>query len=237
MPSATLTRWAKPERTPDAMKRASGSPLAPAAFAALARVRRSLGEQGTPSALRPAPPRKTQAPPDGVMLFRRAVADAVPLPPSGRAELDRPRPKPKARLRQADEAQVLIDALTDPWDWEAAVSTGEELFFARPGVPAAAMRKLRRGGWVIRAELDLHGLTGIEARVALAAFLNRCMSEDRRCVRIIHGKGLGSKNRLPVLKNKVRHWLTQREDVLAFCQARTVDGGAGAVVVLLKSST
>lgn len=73
--------------------------------------------------------------------------------------------------------------------------------------------------------------------MVLAAFLNRCMLEDRRCVRIIHGKGHGSKNRLPVLKNKVRHWLMQREDVLAFCQARTVDGGAGAVVVLLKSSS
>ena len=96
---------------------------------------------------------------------------------------------------------------------------------------------MRRGGWVIRGELDLHGHTGDEARVALAAFLNRCNMESRRCVRIIHGKGYGSKNRLPVLKNKVRHWLMQREDVLAFCQAPTVDGGAGAVIVLLKSST
>ena len=171
------------------------------------------------------------------MLFRRAVADVVPLPPSNRADLAPPRPKPIARQRLRDEQQVLIDALADPWDWEAALSTGEELVFSRPGVPAAALRKLRRGGWVIQGELDLHGHTGDEARVALAAFLNRCMKDDRRCVRIIHGKGHGSKNRLPVLKNKVRHWLTQREDVLAFCQARTVDGGAGAVIVLLKSST
>jgi DNA-nicking Smr family endonuclease len=171
------------------------------------------------------------------MLFRRAVADAVPLPPSDRADLARPRPKPIARQRRADEQQVLVDSLADPWDWEAAVSTGEELFFSRPGVPTAAIRKLRRGGWVLQGELDLHGHTGDEARVALAAFLNCCMIEDRRCVRIIHGKGHGSKNRLPVLKNKVRHWLMQREDVLAFCQARTVDGGAGAVIVLLKSST
>ncbi|MCA1977662.1 MAG: Smr/MutS family endonuclease [Thiobacillus sp.] len=174
---------------------------------------------------------------DGALLFRRAVADAVPLPPSNRADPKRPRPRPLARQRLADEQQVLVDALADPWDWEAAVSTGEELYFVRPGVPVAAIRKLRRGGWVIQSELDLHGHTGDEARVALAAFLNRCLREDRRCVRIIHGKGHGSKNRLPVLKNKVRHWLTQREDVLAFCQARTVDGGAGAVVVLLKSST
>jgi len=219
------------------MKRARGSALAPAAFAALARVRRTLREQAARPASPPQPPHKPKPQPDGALLFRRAVADAVPLPPSNRAELERPRPKPQARQRQADERQALVDALADPWDWEAAVSTGEELYFVRPGVPAAAVRKLRRGGWVIRGELDLHGLTGDEARVALAAFLNQCMRKDRRCVRIIHGKGLGSKNRLPVLKNKVRHWLTQREDVLAFCQARAVDGGSGAVVVLLKSST
>ncbi|MEQ1662957.1 MAG: Smr/MutS family protein [Thiobacillus sp.] len=219
------------------MKRASGSPLAPAAFAALARVRRDLRDPADQAASSQQTPHKPKPQTDGVMLFRRAVADATPLPPHNRAALSKQRPKPLARQRQHDEQQVLVDALSDPWDWDAAVSTGEELFFARPGVPTAAMRKLRRGGWVIRAELDLHGYTGDEARVALAAFLNRCMIEDRRCVRIIHGKGHGSKNRLPVLKNKVRHWLMQREDVLAFCQARTVDGGAGAVLVLLKSSS
>jgi DNA-nicking Smr family endonuclease len=218
------------------MKR-SRSALAPASFEALARVRRVLREQAATPAARAQIPHQPKPQSDGVMLFRRAVADAVPLPPSNRAQIGRPLPKPVARQRRADEQQVLVDALADPWDWEAAVSTGEELFFSRPGVPTAALRKLRRGGWVIKAELDLHGHTGDEARVALAAFLNRCMLEDRRCVRIIHGKGHGSKNRLPVLKNKVRHWLTQREDVLAFCQARTVDGGAGAVLVLLKSSS
>lgn len=218
------------------MKRAR-SALAPASFEALTRMRRVLREQSAQPASLHQAPHKPKPAADGAMLFRRAVADAVPLPPSDRAELARPRPKPVARQRHADEQQVLVDALADPWDWEAAISTGEELYFARPGVPTAALRKLRRGGWVIKAELDLHGHTGDEARVALAAFLNRCMVEDRRCVRIIHGKGHGSKNRLPVLKNKVRHWLMQREDVLAFCQARTVDGGAGAVIVLLKSSS
>lgn len=218
------------------MKRARNSALAPASFEALARARRALREQAAlPGG--PCTPEKPRFAEDGAVLFRRAVADAVPLPPCNRAERTHPRPKPLARQRLRDEQQVLIDALADPWDWEAAVSTGEELLFVRPGVPVAALRKLRRGGWVIKGELDLHGHTGDEARVALAAFLNRCMVEDRRCVRIIHGKGLGSKNRLPVLKNKVRHWLMQREDVLAFCQARTVDGGAGAVVVLLKSSS
>lgn len=219
------------------MKRARGSALAPASFEALARMRRVLREHSALPATRHQAPHKPNPAADGTMLFRCAVADAIPLPPSDRAELARPRPKPIARQRQADERQVLVDALADPWDWEAAISTGEELFFARPGVPTATLRKLRRGGWVIQGELDLHGHTGDEARIALANFLKRCMLEDRRCVRIIHGKGHGSKNRLPVLKNKVRHWLMQREDVLAFCQARTVDGGAGAVIVMLKSST
>jgi len=219
------------------MKRTRNSALAPASFEALARMRRVLREQAaTPATLHQAP-HKPKPAADGAMLFRRAVADVTPLPPSNRADIAHPRPRPIAHQRRADEAQVLVDALSDPWDWEAAVSTGEELFFSRPGVPTAALRKLRRGGWVIKGELDLHGHTGDEARVSLAAFLNRCMIEDRRCVRIIHGKGHGSKNRLPVLKNKVRHWLMQREDVLAFCQARTVDGGAGAVIVLLKSSS
>jgi DNA-nicking Smr family endonuclease len=213
------------------------SALAPASFEALARMRRTLREQVVQPATLHQAPHQPRPPADGVMLFRRMVADAVPLPPHNRAVVSKQRPKPIARQRQADEAQVLVDALSDPWDWDAAVATGEELLFARPGVPTAALRKLRRGGWVIKGELDLHGHSGDEARVSLAAFLNRCMIEDRRCVRIIHGKGHGSKNRLPVLKNKVRHWLMQREDVLAFCQARTVDGGAGAVVVLLKSST
>ena len=213
------------------------SALAPASFEALARVRRVLREQAVQPVTLHQAPHKPKLPADGAILFRRAVADAVPLPPANRADIARPRPKPVAHQRRADEQQVLVDALSDPWDWEAAVSTGEELIYSRPGVPTAALRKLRRGGWVIKGELDLHGHTGDEARLALAAFLNRCMIEDRRCVRIIHGKGHGSKNRLPVLKNKVRHWLMQREDVLAFCQARTVDGGAGAVVVLLKSLT
>jgi DNA-nicking Smr family endonuclease len=219
------------------MKRARGNMIPSASSEALARLRRALRQQDVMPATLHQAPHKPKVPTDGAMLFRRAVADAVPLPPSNRAEVARPRPKPIAHQRQADERQVLVDALSDPWDWEAAVSTGEELVFVRPGVPTAALKKLRRGGWVIRGELDLHGHTGDEARVALAAFLNRCNIEDRRCVRIIHGKGYGSKNRLPVLKNKVRHWLMQREDVLAFCQARTVDGGAGAVIVLLKSSS
>jgi DNA-nicking Smr family endonuclease len=179
--------------------------------------------------------------PEDTHLFRQEVADAVALPTANRATTPRPRVKPIPLQRLKDEKQALIDSLADPWEildqgGRDLIESGEELFFVRPGVPAAALRKLKRGGWVIQAELDLHGLRSDEARIALAEFLLACARNDCRCVRIVHGKGLRSKNREPILKHKLRHWLTQREDVLAFCQARPVDGGSGAAIVLLKSS-
>jgi DNA-nicking Smr family endonuclease len=93
---------------------------------------------------------------------------------------------------------------------------------------------MRRGHWVVQASLDLHGLRTDEAREAFVLFLKQCANREIRCVRIIHGKGLGSANRQPVLKGKVLAWLTQKEEVLAFCQAPAHDGGSGAVLVLLK---
>ena len=217
------------------MKRGRGTALGAVSLEALARFRRTvLAETAAHNAARPSPP--PPAPLDGPAAFRLAVADVIPLPPPNRANLPRQRPKAIARHAR-NEQPIMVDSLSDPWEMDATVSANEELAFVRSGVPTATLKKMRRGGWVIRGELDLHGHTGDEARVALAVFLNRCALEDRRCVRIIHGKGYGSKNRLPVLKNKVRHWLIQREDVLAFCQAPTVDGGAGAVIVLLKSSS
>jgi DNA-nicking Smr family endonuclease len=98
------------------------------------------------------------------------------------------------------------------------------------------VRKLRRGHWVIQSQLDLHGLRTDEARVALGEFLRGAVKRGMRCVRVIHGKGLGSVNKEPVLKNKVRNWLVQKDEILAFCQARAADGGAGALIVLLKAS-
>jgi DNA-nicking Smr family endonuclease len=174
---------------------------------------------------------------EAARLFLDAIEGAAPLPKPNRADISAPRLKPIARQRLLDEKQVLQDSLSDPFDILETGETGEELFFARPGIPKAALRKLKRGGWVIQAELDLHGMRSDEARLSLAGFLQHCARQDSRCVRIIHGKGLRSRNREPVLKHKLRHWLVQREDVLAFCQARPVDGGSGAVIVLLKSAT
>ncbi len=180
-------------------------------------------------------PKPTSTPED-FDLFRQEVSDAVAMPPPNQATHTRPRVKPLPLQRLKDEKQVLVDSLADPWDILDQGETGEELFFSRPGVPIATLRKLKRGGWIIQAELDLHGLRSDEARVALAEFLMQCARNDCRCLRIVHGKGMRSKNREPVLKNKLRHWLMQRDDVLAFCQAKPADGGSGAVIVLLKSS-
>jgi DNA-nicking Smr family endonuclease len=66
-------------------------------------------------------------------------------------------------------------------------------------------------------------------------FLRQCRARRLGCVRIVHGKGLRSRNREPVLKRKVYHWLRMREEVLAFAQAPATEGGAGAVLVLLKT--
>ncbi len=114
------------------------------------------------------------------------------------------------------------------------LETGDELLFARPGLQNKVLRQLRRGQISVTAQLDLHGMNAPLARKALAAFLNRCQAEDHRCVRIIHGKGLNSEHKQPVLKQKLNIWLRLRDDVLAFCSAPRVDGGTGAAYVLLK---
>ncbi|MGH6623990.1 MAG: Smr/MutS family protein, partial [Burkholderiaceae bacterium] len=109
-----------------------------------------------------------------------------------------------------------------------------ELSFQRPGVCADVLRKLRRGEWVIQDEVDLHGCRVDEARELLAIFLRETLKQGLRCVRVVHGKGLGSRGRQPVLKGKARTWLAQRDEVIAFCQARPAEGGSGALVVLLR---
>ena len=132
--------------------------------------------------------------PEDLAAFREAVADAKPLPDPGRATPPPAHIKPIPRQSQLDEQQALVDSLSDHIPWEEA-ETGEELNFLRPGLSQQVLRRLRRGHWVIEEELDLHGLTRDEARERLAAFLNECKKHGIRCVRIIHGKGLGSKTR------------------------------------------
>jgi DNA-nicking Smr family endonuclease len=114
------------------------------------------------------------------------------------------------------------------------LETDETLSYCRPGVSQEVVRKLRRGAWIVQAQLDLHGMRREEAREALAEFIRESVKRGLRCLRVIHGKGLGSIGKEPVLKGKVRAWLVQKEEVIAFCQARAHDGGAGAVLVLLQ---
>jgi DNA-nicking Smr family endonuclease len=180
-------------------------------------------------------PRKPSVSPDDVSLFRASVSDVTPLRRAEKVEHERPLPRPIPTQRLLDDQETLKDSLSDALPWDAGMETGEELSYARNGIGPQTLRKLRRGHWVLQDELDLHGLTVAEARALLVDFLNQCARRGLRCVRIIHGKGLRSKDREPVLKRKVAHWLMQRDEILAFCQARHADGGGGAMVVLLKT--
>jgi DNA-nicking Smr family endonuclease len=169
-------------------------------------------------------------------LFLAAVADATPLPATARppSVTAKPKPRPVPVKHLEDEAQALLDSQLSDMTPESLLDSDEALSFARTGISSDTLRKLRRGHWVIQDSLDLHGLRSDEARVAFAEFLRLCGQRSIRCVRIIHGKGLGSANRQPVLKGKVLAWLQQRDEVLAYCQAPANDGGSGAVRVLLR---
>jgi DNA-nicking Smr family endonuclease len=169
---------------------------------------------------------------EDLALFRATVDGVTPLPQKRVPPHFSP-PPPRPLPREADEQQVLEDMFSDSLD-PAEMETGEELLFTRNGLQHNVLRKLRRGQFSIAAELDLHGMRVEEARQALSQFLLHCRHSHKQCVRIIHGKGNGSRRQQPVLKGKVNHWLRQREEVLAFCSARQVDGGTGAIYLLLK---
>ena len=165
--------------------------------------------------------------------FRTAVLDVAPLGEARRHAL-RPSPAPPIPVQtRRDEHAALHESLHGPVSVDDALDSGEELAFLREGLPRQVLRRLRRGHWVVQANLDLHGMNRIAAAAAVADFLRSSAARGVRCVRIVHGKGLGSRNREPVLKGKLRKWLPPREEVLAFCQAPAAYGGSGAVLVLL----
>jgi DNA-nicking Smr family endonuclease len=164
--------------------------------------------------------------------FRRAVADAQPLKQKKRVGgREPPRPVPGQRI--LDERAALAESL-GPVSLDDALDSGEELTYLRNGYPRDTLRRLRRGRWVVQAELDLHGMNRHQAHDAVNEFLREAWRQQRRCVRIVHGKGLGSARREPVLKGLLRKWLL-REGVVAFSQAPAAQGGSGAVLVLLGS--
>jgi DNA-nicking Smr family endonuclease len=157
-----------------------------------------------------------------------------PLRPSGRIDTRPTPPPPEPRQFRADEDQALSQSLSEPFSLEDRLDMGEEAAFLREGLPRRILMDLRRGRWVLQGEMDLHGLNRTQAREALGGFLAHSVREGRRCVRIIHGKGLGSPGKVSILKQLTRGWLAQREEILAFCQAQPHDGGCGALLVLLK---
>jgi DNA-nicking Smr family endonuclease len=167
-------------------------------------------------------------------LFANAVGQVLPLRRAAHAAPQRPRPAPQARQRERDDAAVLVEAISDGFDAESLLDTDDALSFRRRGVGVDVVRKLRRGVWVLQGEIDLHGLRRDEARERLSAFLHEAIRSGKRCVRVVHGKGHGSPGKEPVLKGKVKSWLVQRNEVLAFTYARAADGGHGALIVLLR---
>lgn len=170
---------------------------------------------------------------DDSRTFREAMRDVRRLRDGDRRPPAAPKPPPRARFTRADQQEVLKESLLPPSD-EAALATGDELSFRRPHIPEAVLVKLRRGHYVVDAELDLHGMTGAEAKAAMREFLTEAVNGRLSCVRIIHGKGRGSGPRGPVLKNVVNQWLQRIDNIQAFGSARQVDGGSGAVYVLLR---
>lgn len=166
---------------------------------------------------------------EDVQAFRAAMRDVTPLPPLAHAP-STPRRRSRARIAPALEADSLGEVAVS----DDAPSAADALSFSRPGVRPQTLRNLRRGRYPVEDELDLHGSNQAAARDELADFIASSRRAGRRCVRVIHGKGYRSGARGPVLKIAVNTWLKRHSDVLAFASARAIDGGTGAVYVLLR---
>lgn len=169
-------------------------------------------------------------------LFVRAAGpvQALRTPIRHAPVIEPPAPLPRQRL--LDQDAVLRESLSDGFDPGTLLETDDGLSFRRPSIGPEVPTRLRRGHWSVQGQIDLHGLRVDEAREALAAFLRQARRTGLRCVRVVHGKGLGSPGRVPVLKARVQAWLAQKDEVLAFVQAPGHDGGAGALLVLLAAS-
>lgn len=169
-------------------------------------------------------------------LFVLAAGKVQPLPDKRRVLFKKESPVPRTMQYQKDEKAVLLEAISDEFDVSTLLETDEHLSFRRPGIGTDITHKLRRGDWTIQRQLDLHGLRRDAAREALGGFIREAHKHGIRCVRVVHGKGLGSPGKAPVLKNRVHSWLVQKNEVMAFVQAKPADGGAGALVVLLMGA-
>ena len=166
-------------------------------------------------------------------LFRTSVGDAVPLAPSDRAPRPRPRISPQPRPSAVPAQVAAVTSLSDGPD-SIGGAVDESDSFARDGIDQRALGRLQRGDWPVRGRIDLHGMTRDQARNATDDFLRGAVAQGWRCVRLIHGKGLGSADQAPVLKMLVRRWLRQSAPVLAYTDAPAAAGGSGALLILLK---
>lgn len=201
----------------------------------LAALRESLEREATERARREREAARVAAEAEReANLFRDAVGAVQPLKVAPRVDHRRPPPRPIAHQYRADEAAALAESLSDGFDPDAVLECDEQLSWHRAGVAPDVVAKLRRGHWIVQSEVDLHGARVDGAREMVATFLREALKHRHRCVRIVHGKGHGSIGKQPVLKGKVKGWLTQKDEVLAFCQAREHDGGGGALIVLLR---
>lgn len=202
----------------------------------LAPVRRALAESAAQEALlqqqRAEAARRLLA---EQKLFENTVGPVHALKSAHARHLHAPEPPEPLPLQlELDEQRVLQEAMSDEFDVSTLLDTDDQLSFRRPGIGLDVTHKLRAGQWSIQRQLDLHGLRVDEAREALGQFIRLSHRTGIRCVRVVHGKGLGSPGKTPVLKGRVLRWLVQKKEVLAFVQARPAEGGAGALVVLLQ---
>ncbi|WP_213955310.1 MULTISPECIES: Smr/MutS family protein [unclassified Variovorax] len=204
------------------------------ALSDLKTIQRSLAEQrereAAEAALRAAAEKKRLAEND---LFSRAIGATQPLRRKAAVPLAPEPPAPIPVQHQLDEQRVLRESISDDFDVTTLLDVDDAMSFRRPGIGTDVTRKLRAGEWSIQRQVDLHGLRSDEAREALGAFIRTAHKAGVRCVRVVHGKGLGSPGKQPVLKTKTQRWLIQKNEVLAFVQAKPAEGGAGALVVLL----
>ena len=167
-------------------------------------------------------------------LFARAVGPVTPLRDANLAPLSALAPEPLPLQLWLDEERALLESISDDFDVSTLLDPDDQLSYRRQGIGVEITRRLRAGHWSIQHQLDLHGLRVDEAREALGQFIRQAHKHGLRCVRVVHGKGLGSPGKSPVLKGRVQRWLVQKNEVLAFVQARPAEGGAGALVVLLQ---
>jgi DNA-nicking Smr family endonuclease len=167
-------------------------------------------------------------------LFQKAVKNVKPLKIKSKTiEIPVSKPKPIAKKLIEDEERVLLDSISDDYIYEN-IDSGYGLLYLRHGHSPDILNKLKKGYWVVQGSIDLHGMISQEAKSYIVNYIQDCKKRHIRCIRIIHGKGIGSKNKEPILRNKVKNWLAQKDEVIAYAQAPNYDGGSGAVIVLLK---